>query len=71
MAEGQSREAWQHTSSLLAMLINANPFRSKGAKIAQPHQFDPYHRKPAADKPLKAPLWALKVFAPECKIKRS
>jgi hypothetical protein len=41
MAEGRSRENWQHTSMLLTMLFNCNrdPKRSKPAK---PSDFNPF-----------------------------
>jgi hypothetical protein len=41
MAEGRRRDAWQHTSALLAMLFNAHrdPKKSQPRK---PTDFDPY-----------------------------
>lgn len=53
MAEGRSRDAWNHTSATLAMLVNANPFRS-GGKAATPSDFHPHvmkhrHEKKSGD----------------------
>lgn len=40
MATARDRVAWIHTSSVLAMLVNANPFR--GGKAAKPEDFNPH-----------------------------
>lgn len=45
MAEGRQREAWDHTSFLIATLINVNSLR-KG-KPVQPSTFHPFTRKRA------------------------
>ena len=39
MAEGHSRNAWNHTAQLLAMLYNAH--RGKGARAMKPAEFHP------------------------------
>lgn len=44
MDEARSRDAWRHTSSLLAMLYNVN--RTKG-RPQEPSAFDPYTRADA------------------------
>jgi hypothetical protein len=41
MAEGRSREAWEHTSSILAMIANVNRTKSTSRKFT-PLDFDPY-----------------------------
>ncbi len=43
MAEALRREAWQHTSTLAAVLININ--RPKGAKGVTPDELNPYREK--------------------------
>lgn len=46
MAEGRSRQAWAHTSNILAMLYNANRGSSQAAR--GPAAFNPYlHERPA------------------------
>jgi hypothetical protein len=39
MAEDVGRERWDHTSAIMAMINNANPYRSKDIK---PSQLNPY-----------------------------
>ncbi|HUS46160.1 MAG TPA: hypothetical protein VM219_09055 [Phycisphaerae bacterium] len=41
MAEGCSRERWNHTASLMAHLANISPFRKKGRTL-QPKDFHPF-----------------------------
>ena len=41
MAEGRSREEWEHTSSILAMIANVNRTKSTSRKFT-PLDFDPY-----------------------------
>ena len=41
MAEGRSREAWEHTSSILAMIANVNRSKSTSRRFS-PLDFDPY-----------------------------
>jgi len=40
MAEGHSRDAWNHTAQLLAMVYNAH--RGKGARAMKPLEFHPF-----------------------------
>jgi hypothetical protein len=49
MAEARSREAWAHTSTVLAMIANANRDPKK-TRAFRPSDFDPYSQKnrPAA-----------------------
>lgn len=44
MAEGRSRQLWDHTSSLLAMIANGL-LRSRGKSAFQPRQFNPHLEK--------------------------
>lgn len=47
MALGAMKERWQHTSSILAMLVNVN--RSAKGSVAQPVDFMPeFEPKPRA-----------------------
>lgn len=41
MAEGRMNEAWDHTSAILAYLINTMPFK-KSKKIVSPEQMHPF-----------------------------
>lgn len=41
MAEGRSRDAWAHTSAVLAMLFNVNRDPRK-SKALMPSDFDPH-----------------------------
>ena len=51
MAEAKSRQAWNHTASILAMLANTHRDPKK-SRAARPADFHPHHRneKPAATK---------------------
>lgn len=42
MAEGRCKEAWIHTSTLLAMTANVNRDAKKRRKAYVPAEFDPY-----------------------------
>lgn len=44
MAEGRSRENWQHTSAILALLYNCNRDPKK-TKPAKPSDFNPFEGK--------------------------
>ena len=48
MAEGRSREAWEHTSAILAMMANVNRSKSTSRKFS-PLDFDPYRREKKRD----------------------
>ncbi len=45
MVEGKQREAWDHTSALIASLFNCQ--RGKGDKALSPAQFNPFLMKAA------------------------
>ena len=44
MAEGRARDAWYHTSVVLAMLANTHRDPKKG-KAFEPDDFNPYSQK--------------------------
>jgi len=44
MAEGRSRENWQHTSAILALLYNCNRDPKK-TRAAKPSDFNPFEAK--------------------------
>ena len=44
MAEGRAKEAWDHTSVVLAMLANTHRDPKKG-KAFEPDDFNPYSEK--------------------------
>ncbi len=48
MAEGRSRETWEHTSAILAMLANVNRLKKTSRKFT-PLDFDPYAREKKRD----------------------
>ena len=60
MAEAASRQAWAHTSTLLAMLANVNR-DAKRCPAFKPADFDPHcqRERPAT---IKVGIEALKVF---------
>jgi hypothetical protein len=59
MADGRRREAWNHTSHLLALIYNMN--RSSQSKAMTPQEFHPMHGDPSAEKPRqKVPISALR-----------
>ena len=58
MAEGRRREDWNHTASIIAALINSNPFRKPGAKPVSPQEIHPMGRGESA-----APTFRIKVSA--------
>lgn len=58
MADGRSREAWNHTSALLAMLANVHRDRKK--RPLQPADFHPYAKAKQGRLP-KAPVSLLKT----------
>ena len=41
MSEGRSRETWEHTSAVLAMIVNVNRLKKTSLKFT-PLDFDPY-----------------------------
>jgi len=50
MAHGKNRADWNHTSHLIALLININ--REKGKRPVKPQEFNPYaQRQSATSKP--------------------
>lgn len=48
MSEARCRQQWQHTSSLMALLVNINRDPKKG-KTAKPADFNPYEVRTAKD----------------------
>jgi len=63
MAESRRREAWDHTSTVLAMLFNANRDPKRQAP-AGPADFHPYRKAGSKGIPLKAAnIGILKAFA--------
>ena len=45
MTEAIGREAWNHTSSVLAMLANANRDPKKSPRAFKPSDFNPYAKR--------------------------
>lgn len=66
MAEARSRERWNHTSSILALLANCHRDPKKGRKL-KPADFHPYQQIKQNQAPLpKADITVLKqVFVKE------
>lgn len=59
MVDGHRRDAWEHTSWIIACLINSNPFRKKGSRPVKPSDVNPMERrKPGA--PFKIKMADLK-----------
>lgn len=53
MSEARCRQQWQHTSSLMALLVNINSDPKKG-RTAKPADFNPYEQSgAAAEKPIR------------------
>jgi hypothetical protein len=48
MSEGRSREAWEHTSAVLAMIANVNRMKKTSRKFS-PLDFDPYRAEKVRD----------------------
>jgi hypothetical protein len=57
MADGKSRDAWNHTSALMALLANLH--RSKGSRAYKPADFHPGMR-PRRESLPKASITLLK-----------
>jgi hypothetical protein len=61
MADGRGRERWEHTSSILAVLINVN--RGKGDRAVKPSELNPYTARKKKDEVLmKVKMSDLKPF---------
>jgi hypothetical protein len=45
MADARGRDAWQHTTSVLALMINQNRAK-KSDPICKPDEINPYIKKP-------------------------
>jgi hypothetical protein len=43
MTHAKNQSTWNHTSHLIALLININ--RAKGKRAVSPHEFNPYAEK--------------------------
>ena len=64
MAEGRTRESWNHTSVVLALLANVHRDPRRRSDPFMPAEFHPYER-PRAAEPLKADITLLRdVFVP-------
>jgi hypothetical protein len=59
MTEARQREAWNHTSTLLAMLANVN--RPKRMRAFKPDDFHPMTGRRNTDRPLKGDIRMLKT----------
>lgn len=55
MADCRCEEAWEHTSSVMAMLVNVNIVDKD--KMVEPRDFNPYAPKPV---PVEIPVSSLK-----------
>ncbi len=60
MAEGKCREHWNHTSSILAVLINAN--RGKGDRAVKPSDLNPYEARRREGPVMKVKMSELRPF---------
>ena len=58
MADSRRREEWQHTAPLMALIANCH--RSPDDKEFEPADFDPFHRRPAANKAIPVGIGVLK-----------
>lgn len=56
MADGRREEMWNHTSHLLAMLVNVNRVDAKADPV-HPCDFNPYAPKPV---PVEIPVSSLR-----------
>jgi hypothetical protein len=64
MAEGRTRESWNHTSVVLALLANVHRDPRRRSDPFMPAEFHPYER-PRAAEPMKADITLLRdVFVP-------
>ncbi|CAN5410502.1 hypothetical protein BH11PLA2_BH11PLA2_34620 [soil metagenome] len=73
LAEGRQKENWNHTSHLIAYLLNAN--RGPNSPEYRPHQFNPFHQGEHAADPVQEEkarkiipgnsISILKVFLPK------
>ena len=53
MAEARSREAWNHTATLLAMLANIHRDPKKG-RVFRPSDFNPHEARKKKGIPIRA-----------------
>ena len=60
MADGRMRQAWNHTSTVLALIANVNRDPKK-SKAFGPKDFHPYETR-KAERPVKADISILKKF---------
>ena len=72
MAEGRSREVWEHTSSILAMIANVNRGKKSDRKFS-PLDFDPYRaekKREAKKQPVeKVDIGVLKTVFVDSQVK--
>lgn len=52
MSEARCRQQWQHTSALMALLVNINSDPKKTTP-AKPSDFNPYEQSRASEKPTR------------------
>ena len=62
MAEGHERQAWEHTSAMMALIANSNRDPKTNSKAFRAEDFNPYtvESHPQSDAPLMVPLKFLK-----------
>jgi hypothetical protein len=63
MGEGRTRETWNHTAALLAMLANAHHDPKKKPQPFKPADFHPFGKRQSesSSMKLKAPITVLKT----------
>ena len=67
MAEAARREAWEHTSSLMALVANANRDPKRKPTPFKPADFNPYALRRSSGLPLTADTIGVlrQVFVPD------
>jgi hypothetical protein len=60
MAEGRLRERWNHTASILAVILNVN--RGKNDRAVKPSELNPYEQKRQEKPAIKIKMSDLKPF---------
>lgn len=60
MAEGRGRECWNHTASIMAVLINVN--RGKNDRAVKPSDLNPYEARKRESPVIKVKMSDLKPF---------
>lgn len=57
---GRSKEAWRHTSALMALVANCH--RGEESEPYQPRDFDPHAPPKPPEELIYVPITALKMF---------